>query len=128
MGFVVDRHFPGVSFLGIEYVLDRVTESKRALDWAGVLSAQMICADLTDEDFEIPSAEIYFIYDFGNRRAINICLDKLRKVSQARAITVIGRGRSSRDAIERNTPWLSQVVSPEHFAHFSIYRTAPVGS
>ena len=121
MSFVIARHFPGVRFVGYEYVRERVEEANRALAKFGASPIEVV--DLKDPAFFPIEADYYFLYDYGTRDAIEKTLQDLRVIAQSRAITVIGRGRASRDAIERWHPWLSGVVAPEHFAHYSIYRT-----
>jgi hypothetical protein len=51
-------------------------------------------------------------------------LASLRELARERGITVVGRGRRIRDAIEAEHPWLASVVPAKHFAHYSIYRSA----
>ncbi len=128
MAFVIARHFPDVRFIGYEYVRPRVLEAQRCLKLfcpsafsSGKISVEE--ADLSTASFRPAPAEFYFLYDFGSRSAIDKCLHDLRGIARSRAITVVGRGRSSRDAIERAHPWLSQIHAPEHFAHSSIYRS-----
>jgi hypothetical protein len=123
MGFVLDEHAPGVEFIGYEFVGARVREGQQSYDRHGLKNARLLEADLSHAEFHLPSAEYYFLYDYGNREAIDKTLEDLREIAQAKAITVVGRGRASRDAIERGAPWLSQVVLPEHFLHYSIYRS-----
>ena len=124
MGFVIARHHPGVRFVGYEYVAERVHEGARRLRAAGAPpEIELLQADLGDPAFAPPGADFYFIYDYGTREAIDKTLEDLRRIAAARPITVIGRGRASRDAIERGQPWLSQVREPEHFGHYSIYRS-----
>lgn len=126
MGFVLARHFSQVRFVGYELVAERVAEGRRALDLAGARApgVRLEAADLAAESFELPPAEHYFIYDYGSRGAIDKTLGDLRRIAGRRAITVIGRGRATRDAIERGHPWLAEVVQPEHCGNFSIYRSA----
>ena len=121
MSFVIARHFAGVHFVGYEYVRERVEEANRALEKFGASPIEV--ADLKDPAFTPVAADYYFLYDYGTRDAIEKTLQDLRVIAQSRAITVIGRGRASRDAIERSHPWLSGVAAPEHFPHYSIYRT-----
>lgn len=123
MAFVIARHFGQLSFVGYEYVGERVKESLRCLGKANHANVKMIHADLSSRDFSPIDADVYFIYDYGTPKAIEKTLHDLRKVAQSRAITVVGRGRLCRDLIERHHPWLSQVVKPEHLGHSSIYRT-----
>ena len=123
MGLVIDRLFPGVKFTGYEVVAERVAEGSRLISKLENPLIELIVADLSVEGFKPVEAEFYFLYDFGSREAIAKTLNDLREISMRRKITVVGRGRSSRDAIERGEPWLSQVNEPRHFEHFSIYRS-----
>lgn len=129
MGFVMARHFPKARFVGFELDRSRVEEGRRALERFLATSGapegaiRLEVADLESPLFRMPQAEYYFIYDYGTRAAIEKTLDDLRLVARHQAVTVIGRGRSARDTIERSQPWLSQVAEPEHFDHFSIYRS-----
>lgn len=126
MGFVVAEHFPEVAFIGYELVQERVDEALRCLRLRNVPERiRMKQADLLAPGFVPEPASFYFLYDFGSREAIEKTLQDLRTIARNRAITVVGRGRSSRDGIERRHPWLSQVVEPEHHGHYSIYRSAP---
>lgn len=123
LGFVLCRHHPEVEFVGYELVRERVEDGSRALRAAGCTRARLLQADLASREFTPVSADFYFIYDFGTRDSIAKCLADLKRIARDRPITVIGRGRSSRDSIERQEPWLSQVLPPEHHDHFSIYRS-----
>ncbi len=75
-------------------------------------------------DFKPDAADFFFIYDYGTRPAVQKTLEDLREIARSRPITVVGRGRLSRDAIERQHPWLSQVCPPRHFKNYSIYSSA----
>ena len=116
IGFVLARHYPGVQFLGFEYVKERVMEACRC----GVRLEQ---ADLFSPNFLLPWAETYFIYDYGSRQAVSRTLENLKACSRKKAIQVVGRGRLTRDLIEREHPWLSQVNEPQHRGNYSIYRS-----
>ena len=123
MGFVIGAHYPGVNFIGFEIVAERVSEGAKRLSEQGFSSAQLLCANIDSPEFILPEAETYFVYDFSHRAAIDRLLLKLQALARKRSITVVARGRSSRDAIDHGAPWLSQVVPPEHFQNFSIYRS-----
>jgi hypothetical protein len=123
MGFIIGRHYPDSRFIGYEVIGERVEESVRCLRRFGFPNVEMLTQDLFHPDFKPVSAEYYFLYDYGSRAAIGKTLEDLREIAGERSITVIGRGRAVRDAIERRHPWLSQVRPPEHYAHYSIYRS-----
>lgn len=139
MGFVLAAHHPGVRFTGYEVVKDRVEEGTRVLRRflearehrsrqplvSELIAAriELLWSDLSASTFKPRVADFYFIYDFGSRSAISKTLADLKSIASTKQITVIGRGRASRDAIERGEPWLSQVNEPRHFDHFSIYQS-----
>jgi hypothetical protein len=123
MAWILGEHYPSARFIGYELRPERVRESLRCLASRSYPNVQMIEADLAAPGFLMPEADFYFMYDFGSRFAIDQVLGKLQAVASHRPITVIGRGRSSRDAIERSHPWLSQIVAPFHTRSFSIYRS-----
>jgi hypothetical protein len=120
MGFVLARHFPQAKFLGFELVKERVAEGNRALKCFGAKNCELFHADLTK--MEPPVADIYFIYDYGTRIAIAKTVEDLKQIAKNRKITLVGRGRATRDEIERRQPWLT-VVQPEHHEKFSFYRS-----
>ncbi len=121
MAFVIARHHPGVEFVGYEAVRERVEEGRRAL--GSRKGIEILLEDLANAGFSPVEAQFYFIYDYGTRAAIEKTLQDLRRIAERRKITVVGRGRATRDAIEREHPWLSQVVPPDHRKRFSIYRS-----
>lgn len=124
MAWVIGRHYPDARFTGYELIEDRVREGNRCLSKSAYPNVRLIQADLSAQDFVLPRAEIYFMYDFGSRSAIEKVLQDLRAIARHQPVTLIGRGRSSRDAIEKSHPWLSEIVRPRHFPQFSIYRSA----
>jgi hypothetical protein len=123
IGFVIGRHYPEIDFIGIEFLPERLEEARRCLSLHGYRNARMLQADLRSPEFRPPPAEFYFLYDFGSREAIGKLLGDLREIAHQKPITVVGRGRASRDAIERDHPWLSQVIPPFHGGNYSIYRS-----
>lgn len=123
MGFVMAEHCPEVNFIGFEIVPERVAEGQRCLALRHCDRAKLICANMDDPEFILPDVEVYFVYDFSYRKVIDRLLLRLQSIALKRKIVVVARGRSSRDAIDHEQPWLSKVVQPEHFPNFSIYRS-----
>jgi hypothetical protein len=129
LAFVLARHYPRTHFRGYELIGARVQQAQRALgrfappEFDGRVEAR----DITRTEFhelELPrEASTFFIYDFGTREAISGLLGQLRLRARTNPLRIIGRGRATRDAIERGEPWLSQVHEPRHFGNFSIYRS-----
>jgi precorrin-6B methylase 2 len=123
MAFVMARHYPLVRYVGYEYVGERVKEGLRCIRKTGARNVELLHADLASPNFKPLSAQFYFIYDYGAPKSIEKTLHDLRRIAAVDRITVVGRGRSSRDLIEKNHPWLSQIVPPTHEKNFSIYKS-----
>lgn len=122
LGFLLGHQYVNLSYIGFEIVAERVAEVQRCAERSGIGSrVQHHFADVSSDDFALPAADAFFIYDFGSREAIAKVLSKLKRLAQTRAIAVVARGGSSRSAIEREHPWLSEIVAPKHFKNYSIY-------
>jgi SAM-dependent methyltransferase len=124
MGFVVGRHYPHVSFTGYEISRERVEAGNIAREKFHFRNVKLLEQDITHPRFQIPLAKAYFIYDFGTRKNIQQVIEGLKHISRSQRMVVIGRGRATRDRIERMEPWLSQIVQPAHYGNFSIYRSS----
>lgn len=123
MGFVIERHFSNVSFTGYEYVGERVFEAARALNKIGAQRSWIEHADLTSSSFQLPFADIYFIYDYGTPKAIEKTLHDLKRISSARQILIVARGRACRYSIESRHAWLRKAnpLAPERA--ITVYRS-----
>jgi hypothetical protein len=122
MGMVIHRHFLGVEFLGLEICPHRVQQGHQVYQKLGVPIRWLRQQDVVSET--VPAAQVYFIYDFGSPRSIQKILNDLRGVARTGPVVVVGRGRSTRDQIEKQHPWLSQIIEPIQGGHYTIYRTA----
>lgn len=122
LGLVLATLRPKSQFVGIELEPERVDEANRIFKRLHLERARLLEGDLTRAP--LPDAAVYFIYDFGTREAVDLVLERLRDRARSERVIVVGRGRRIRDAIERENPWLSAVLPPEHSQHYSIYRSA----
>ena len=121
MGHIIGKHYPESNFVGYEYEAVRVKEANRTLNDYSYLNAKVYQQDISLESFTPIEAKYYFIYDYGSRRHIRKTLNDLRQIALKKQIVVVGRGVASRDEIDRNNAWLSQVNQAKHFERFSIY-------
>lgn len=112
MGFVIERHFPGVRFTGYEYVGERVEEGRRAFARHGLRASELEHADLSASGFRPAPADIYFLYDYGTSKAIEKTLHDLRRIALGRDIALVARGARCREAIQQRHPWLTQMQGP----------------
>lgn len=124
MAFVMAEHHPHINFTGYELEPLRVAETKRIFHQRYKDSeAQIIASDLSSLDFTPPAADVYFIFDYGNEGAVKKTLNDLKFIALQKPVTVVGRGRLTRFLIHKEHPWLCEVNTPQHFAHFSIYKS-----
>lgn len=121
LGFVLHRHYALCDFVGVELVPERVAAGNRALESFGA-GAGLQVGDLFRQP--PPPADLYFVYDFGAKEAIRATLERLRVAARDRVVRLVGRGRAVRDQIEREHPWLGEVVPPVQGGNFTYYRSA----
>lgn len=122
LAFVLAHHHPLAHFTGIEYVSERVTEANRVFEQHGLRNARVIQDDLSREDFLLPLAQAYFVYDYGNIEHIRHTLEQLKQLDTTHRFQVVARGQGIRSLIQYHHPWLAQMGTPYHEENFSIYR------
>lgn len=123
MGMVVGYLFPTLSFKGFEFVKERVIDGNKVYQEHNLSNSQMSYADLAAEDFIIPDADLYFIYDFGSKKDVYVVLEKLRIKAQSKKLQVIARGGGVRNWIMQDFPWLSQFEPYDRFEHWTLFRS-----
>ena len=123
MAHVVGFYYPEINFLGFEFSFERVVEARKCLSAFLYPNVEIKCADLSEKNFELSWADIYFMYDFGSQKAIEKTIQDLQQLALQKEICVVARGKSSRHVIHTQHPWLTEVNKPQHFEHFSIYRS-----
>jgi hypothetical protein len=121
MAHVIGRHYPELQFTGYEIEAARVHEGQKRLAPFSYPNVQLLTQDLSHPDFRPVEADIYFIYDFGHRLAVEKTLHDLKHEATRQHIQVVARGRLTRHLIHQNHPWLFAVHPPKHYLNFSIY-------
>lgn len=124
MAHVIGRDFPLVNFCGYEVVHERLDEGLRVLSLQSYLVPHrltLLKGDLSSIDFQLPAATVYFLYDFGSPKAIKKTIEDLKLVARTQPIRLVARGRSARQIIERENPWLTLINPPQHFSRYTIY-------
>jgi hypothetical protein len=119
LGVYLHALSPRIKFTGFEYVGERVREGMRIYRAHGI-SGELIEQDLTAENFSLPLAQVYFLYDFGEPAHIRGVLDQLSHFSSHRFF-LIARGKGSRSLVDLKYPWLTvhPVIHRENFAIYS---------
>lgn len=123
IGVVLGFLKPQISFVGYEYVQVRVDEGRRIYSAWNLQNVDLKQADIASQEFILPEADLYFIYDFGSKKDIYSVLEKLRVIAQSRQIRVIARGRGVKNWIYMDFPWLHKMSEPIQLRNCTIFRS-----
>lgn len=122
MGIVTGGLLIKNSFTGYEFVKARVDEGNRIYQDLKMTRSKLIEADLSAKAFELPEADIYFIYDYGQVEHIDRTLNQIRAVSEKRPVKVVVRGKFTRRIISDRHQWLDMTYEGKLEELFSIYQ------
>lgn len=78
VAFVKEELYPQCKFIGYEVVKKRQQEGQRVFDYHQLYNSHLVVQDVLDKDFMLPTAQVYFIYDFSDSGDISFVLNKLR--------------------------------------------------
>ena len=121
MGIVVGGLFIKNSFVGYEYVKARVDEGNRVFKELGFSRCELKEQDLFAKDFELPAADIYFIYDFGQVEHIDHTLEQIKAIALKRPVKLVVRGKYTKLIIRERHDWLDLKYEGRLEEFFSIY-------
>jgi hypothetical protein len=121
MGVVLGGLYIKNSFTGYEYVKARVDEGNRVYKELGFSRCQLVQQDLFDSKFELPEADVYFIYDYGQVEHIDHTLKQIEAIAYKRPVKVVVRGKFTRKIIADRHLWLDLRYEGKLEEFFSIY-------
>lgn len=121
LGIVLGGLFIKNSFTGYEYVKARVDEGNRIYKNFGLSKCHLVQRDLFDPEFELPHADVFFIYDFGQVNHIDHVLNQIKEVACKRPVKVVARGKYSKQIIKENHQWLALRYEGRPSRNLSIY-------
>lgn len=104
VGLIVKLLFPNAGFLGLEMVKERVEEARRVYKNLGLDPEWLQTKDILDPEFEIPRADIYFLYDFSDPADIKIILNKLSDIFFKEEFFLIAKGKAVNSLIQHKYP------------------------
>lgn len=122
LGMVMHQCAPRAHFLGLEYVPERVEEANRVYAKWGMRHARCEVQDLFARGFELPEADVYFIYDYGRHDHINATLRLIEAMSQKRPLKLVARGQATNRLIELHHTWPELIYQGHGAEHFNIYQ------
>lgn len=121
MGVVIGGLYLKNIFTGYEYVSTRVDEGNRVYAELGFQRCKLHTQDLFSKNFELPEADIYFIYDYGQVEHIEHTLRQIETLAHKRPVKVVVRGKFTKRIIANSHPWLDLQYEGKVTEMFSIY-------
>jgi len=121
MGVVIGGLYIKSSFVGYEFVKSRVEEGNRIFQELGLSRCELKTQDLAAKSFKLPTADVYFIYDYGQVEHINHTLGQIKLNAHLRPIKVIARGKFTKQIISSSHPWLEKLYDGRNSEQFTIY-------
>ncbi|MEK2645716.1 SAM-dependent methyltransferase [Bdellovibrio sp. BCCA] len=114
VGLVVGLLRPDIDFIGYEYVPHRVEVASTTTENLGMQShVHFYTQDLSLKSFQIPEAEIYYMYDPFSEETYGHVLSQLIEISHHKKIIIATKGNARKWLLEvaRREGW----SSPEEF-------------
>lgn len=121
LGVVMHQCAPRAHFLGLEYVGERVDEAQRIYRKWGMENARCEVQDLFAQEFSLPEADVFFIYDYGRHDHINATLAQIQVLAKSKRVRVVARGQATNRLISLHHAWLEESFSGTEVENFKIY-------
>lgn len=97
-----------LTFTGYEFVGHRVEVANAAAERVGLKDrVRFVCQDLADRDFEIPEADLYYLFDPFCAETYQRVLKRIVEVGRTRSLTVIAKGNAG--------GWIERAIAGERW-------------
>ena len=110
VGFVKEEVFPLWHFIGYELIKGRQQGGQRAFEKWELSNSEMICQNVLDEDFVLPEAKIFFLYDFSDGDDVDAILTLLEK---RESIFLIAHGARASSLLSRKFKGLRPIYQSQ---------------
>ena len=121
IGLVLSALYPEAEFHGYEILEARCSEAQRVFETLGLENHQMTNTNILERDFEIPEADIYFIYDFSDPHDLRIILKKLSDRLFGKPFFLVAKGEGVRSLIQLKYPEFWSCNGAIHEDSWSLY-------
>ncbi|WP_413559538.1 SAM-dependent methyltransferase [Bdellovibrio sp. HCB209] len=109
VGLVVGLLRPDVEFIGYEYVPHRVDISAKTAERFNIgHHVQFKVQDLSLKEFEIPEAQVYYLYDPFSEQTYGHVLNQLIQIAKKSPIVIVTKGNARK--------WLHEVARREQWS------------
>ena len=121
LGLVLPFLFSKAYFTGYEIVKARVDDGNKVYQSFGLTHSKLICENVLQESFQMPRAQVYFIYDIGEYQHIQNLISKIETLyDSGHRFLLIARGRGVNSVLYKEHPWMMNIFTG-HFKSYSIY-------
>lgn len=107
LGLICHAFDQSIIFEGHEYAKERVDEGNRIYDFFEIENSRLVQQDLSSDSFDMPNADIYFMYEYGDMGHVQESLRQLQEISKTQNFRLVCRGKGSNNLIWNNHPWLT---------------------
>lgn len=121
IGIVASSMNPLCEFTGFEVVSERAREGRRIFNNLNLNLNQILTQNIMDHDFELPTSDVYFIYDFGHVEHIKIILKKISEKINLHEFVLVAKGDEVRSIIQLYYPIFYSRHRPIHKKGWSAY-------
>jgi hypothetical protein len=121
IGLVSSQIYPACEFVGYEYVELRLAEARRIFRKYNLDNCSMRGDDILEEGFEIPKADLYFVYDFSEPKDLHKLLQKMSERVFKDQFYMVAKGKGVRSIIQNKYPEFWAANGAIHEENWSVY-------
>lgn len=100
--FVFATLDPTVRVTGFDFVLQKVEGARNMAETLELDNIEFIEQDLSDPEFHLPEADVYYLYNPANREIVEKMVQQVREIAKRRPVKVVSFGSGwTSDIIER---------------------------
>lgn len=121
VGIVMNSLMQETSFLGYEIMDVRLNEARRIFESLKLTNCEMVQKNILDNDFKLPSADIYFIYDFSDPMDVRKILSQLSNKLYKERFFIVAKGEGIRSLIQLKFPEFWASHGAIHRKNWSLY-------
>ena len=101
VGFALQKDHKEAKFLGFEIVKKRYQEASRVIRKHNLPNLEITLGNVLNADVNIPSADLYMIYDFSNIDDIYKTLNKISSYQSDQPIFLVARGERTEFLLDK---------------------------
>ena len=121
VGVVVEALLPDAEFIGYEILDERIEEANRIFKYLKLSNCEMRKQNVLLDTFELPEADVYFIYDFSDPDDVQVILKQLSARIYRDRFFLIARGKGIRSLIQVKFPEFWAAHGAKHENEWSLY-------